>query len=391
LKNCKFGSLPCVGVSCVLTNRMLTRFLIASSVHIAVETSPKCTVGRLPRRERSIKSVVHVWGKVDEILGFLHNIAQGIREAPNSQIDYHAKELLPGKDISHDKLAARLASNIFPDAREGIWEALGARILVQRGMLLETSRDQRKLAIGCKADLAPGGVKKLCSKTKNIWPESEPPFPTMEGQGFYPQLPQVEKGQSLVPCPYCLQPVDYKDLTARRGEGWTRHVEEHLKPYFCLFPECAGSSAFWGRREDWKAHMATHKSYKEDVPGSWTQEIHATLWYCCSGHAMSTFNSALDWRAHVRREFAHVATEDRIRSMEEESRRLEPREPFVCPLCEKRPPSIPNKVKDVNKAHEVLLDHILDHLQAISWRFIPSPALCRMRREESGPFSRERI
>lgn len=110
----------------------------------------------------------------------------------------------------------------------------------------------------------------------------------------YPPAPTACKGETRVQCPFCFIPLELEELERERNRHWRRHIDEHLKPYGCLFPRCAEPLVFFACRHEWKAHMQS--SHSKD----WFRKVHNFIWYYDIDHdSPETFETELQWRRHM--------------------------------------------------------------------------------------------
>lgn len=88
-------------------------------------------------------------------------------------------------------------------------------------------------------------------------------------------------------------PLECRELE-KRNDDWKLHVDEHVKPYPCLFTECAKSLVCFTRRDQWKTHVEFAHS------GDWLRKVHTIVWHCDIDHdPPETFETELQWREHM--------------------------------------------------------------------------------------------
>lgn len=276
---------------------------------------------------------------IDSALDRLHFLAVTIRKASAKKVEYSVTNFLTDDDVVFRRDAASLVHWRFPAARKSLCQQLGDSIAIRRKMLVLKNRHAKKLAVrrvtvtdDCPPiehsqnvysrpplSATPHGKDRLIrhSKlppsgvTKASIPDPQSPvlnnvyFPkpralttvittisTNYSDSFeYPAPPKASKGETRVQCPYCLMPLDFRELEKRNHEYWRHHVDEDLKPYVCLFPECAQSLLFFARRREWRSHM--ENTHSKD----WPRKVHTITWYCDIDHdPPQQFEAESQWR-----------------------------------------------------------------------------------------------
>lgn len=199
---------------------------------------------------------------------------------------------------------------------------------------------------------------------------------TEQDSVIYPQRPKAVAGELLVQCPYCLKPLDNKQLEANGDSYWRQHFNEDLKPYGCLYPKCSESLVCFARRSEWKAHMINDHS-KE-----WARKLDAMVWYCDIDHKFpKQFETELQWKDHMR-ETSEVdghpgrnlskSTEPQLDALSQRKQKIALRDHFVCPLCEQIPTSIQTSVgTEEFEMDDMLHSHVADHIQSLSLLAVP--------------------
>ena len=154
----------------------------------------------------------------------------------------------------------------------------------------------------------------------------------------------------------------------------SRHVDQDLQPYVCLFPQCAAALVFFSRQQEWKEHM-------DSVHGdSWARNVHSTTFYCDIGHEEPIqFHEEDEWRRHMSDLEAHATrfkkppSKTQLDALVLRKREVVERDVWVCPLCE----DIPEDMKPlVSKFRPADLDnklnkHIGQHVKALSLMSLP--------------------
>lgn len=171
-------------------------------------------------------------------------------------------------------------------------------------------------------------------------------------------------------------PLDNVKLQDRRDEYWRHHVNEDLKPYSCLFPECAESLLFFTHRKEWKSHMAlTHSR-------DWPRKVHTVIWYCDIDHEPpERFETEWEWRKHMKDPSSHpkrkfpTPSKAQLDAILPSKKQVALRDRFVCPLCEQVPykirPLVEKADDQMPDMQEFLLDHIASHIKSLSLMSLP--------------------
>ena len=193
----------------------------------------------------------------------------------------------------------------------------------------------------------------------------------------YPDLPRAKEGELRVQCPYCFAPLEHKGSEKNKTQAWRRHIDEHVKPYACLFPQCAKALTFFTRRREWQAHMETNH------PKDWLRKVHTIVWYCDIDHDEPlTFDTENAWRSHMKDLTLHpkrqlkVPTQTQLDALSPRKQQAAPRDPYVCPLCEQVPPKvrplIEKSASDPVELEAQVGSHVADHLKTLALMALPS-------------------
>ena len=375
---------------------------------------------------RGVQTVILRWEDasraIDSALDRLHFIAAAIKKASAKQLEYDVATFLTNDDIVFRRDAASLVRCRFPAARKGLCQQLGDSIAVRRRMLLQTHRHAKRISKRrvvdktspakqsqkseaesrsipdpeAKGNMMRQGNVPASNVTKASRPDPQAPvlkqlhlpkrpalttvvslISTIQEDLFeYPPPPSSKEGETWVQCPYCLMPLDYRELKKRGNKYWRHHVDDDLKPYACLFPECAEALVFFTRRAHWKSHMESVHSK------DWARRVHTIIWYCDIDHEPpERFETELLWRQHMNYLDSHPKrqlikpTKAQLDALSPRKQQAALRERFVCPLCEQIPEKIQPLVNNgkMNPAdlYEFLTDHIANHIKSLSLISVP--------------------
>lgn len=362
---------------------------------------------------------------VDSALDRLRSLAAIIMDASANRVGYTVSTFLTDDDTVFRRDAASLVQWRFPAAGKGLCQQLGDSIAVRRRMLLLKHPYARKLTVRrvAESDLS-------MEHSQNSQPESEPmvtlPAPavkyqmvrrfsnpsssitdssvldpqapllrrvyapsqpalttvvstisfTQEDSFEYPPAPKANQGETRVQCPYCLMPLDCRELEKREDEYWRQHIDHDIKPYNCLFPECAERLVLFSDRHEWRLHMESMHSR------SWPRKVHTTVWFCDIDHnPPEQFETELQWRKHMKDSNSHPKrkltepTTAQLDALSPRKQHVTLREPLTCPLCERIPEEIRSLVEKEgeNQAamYEVLVNHVANHIQSLSLISLP--------------------
>ncbi|KAF5583568.1 ankyrin repeat [Fusarium pseudocircinatum] len=191
----------------------------------------------------------------------------------------------------------------------------------------------------------------------------------------YPPMPKVNQGQAAVQCPFCFVAWEQTNSEIVNLGLWKRHIDEHIKPYSCLFPRCAISLTLFAHQQEWEEHMESEHS------SDWLREVHTKQWYCDSGHD-STFIFELEaqWREHVLDSTSHPERQKtpnkfHLKALSQLKFRRVPRDMYVCLLCGQIPEEVQQKLEtdhdDSADLHSCVMSHVAIHLKSLSLLAIP--------------------
>jgi hypothetical protein len=373
-------------------------------------------------REKQILIWEKVFQAINSALDRLHFVAVAIRKASAKQVDETIANSVTEEDIIFRKTIVTLVRYKFPAVRKGLCQQLGDSIADRRQQLLYNGRHAKKLAarrvredlpatkqhqdttpkstpamVPIRDRISHRPVMLASEGTKASRPNPDSPelrhlqlpkrqalttvistiSTTQEDYIDYPPAPVAKPGTKLVQCPFCLVPLDRSQMEHKSSDYWTRHVDEHLKPYSCLFPKCAKTQTCFTRRKEWKAHMEV--SHSKD----WLRKVHTIVWYCDLDHEFpETFETELQWKKHMEDLASHpqrklnVPTRAQLDALSPRKQQVAMRNEYVCPLCEQVPkkilPLVESKKGQPSEMYDFVVDHVADHLKSLSLMALPS-------------------
>lgn len=360
---------------------------------------------------------------IDSALDRLHFVAVAIRKASAKKIEYNLAIVLTDQDIVFRRDVAALVRLRFPAARRSICQQIGDSIAARRRMLFQKHIHAKKLTIrrvvtggppskqrhSSEPDFKPVGSTPAKDRiarnlsvpatgaTKASRPDPQAPalkhlhhpkrpalttvvseISTSQQDSFeYPPPPKANDGDTRVQCPYCLMPLDHRELERKGYEYWTHHVDEDIKPYACLFPECSEALVVFTRRHEWKSHMESVHSK------DWPRKVHTIIWYCDIDHnPPEQFETEILWRDHMQNLDSHAKrkltqpTKAQLDALSPRKQQVALRDRFVCPLCEQIPERIRSIVEkglgNPQEGDHYLIDHVANHIKSISLLAVPS-------------------
>ncbi|EFY94250.1 transcription factor Zn, C2H2 [Metarhizium robertsii ARSEF 23] len=264
-----------------------------------------------------------------------------VAKASAKQLNHTVTAILTEQDVAFRKDMASLVRYRFPAAREGLCQQLEDSIAARRRMLLQKKRHAIRLAVrrvpkpvslanqgkdhhlkptpataqqgkdrrppnptvvtgqttASRSDMDPEvpAIKRLQLPSQRTMTTAISTISTTQQDSFiYPSPPTASEGETRIQFPLCSTPLERRSSEKERNDHWKRHVDQDIKPYACLFPECAESLVSFVYRHEWKAHMESVHSK------DWLRKAHTMQWYCDLDRDPSmTFETELQWRAHM--------------------------------------------------------------------------------------------
>ncbi|KAI1129673.1 hypothetical protein F5Y10DRAFT_276594 [Nemania abortiva] len=356
---------------------------------------------------------------IDSALKRLDLLAAEIKKSSDEQLECNFAMFLPVDDFRFHRDVVSLVRKRFPASRKELCQQLGDSIAVRRRLFLQKQYHSKATSMrvpnrtpftqqgenldaesSTVTDFSPENriVRQLHVPAGSITMASRPDPSTpalrqvnlpkrpaqtalnstistsREDLFEYPQRPRAKPGESQIQCPYCLMPLDNVELQNGGDEYWRHHIDKDLKPYSCLFPQCAKAVSYFTRREEWKSHMVlTHSR-------DWPRKVHALVWCCDIDHdSEQQFETEVEWRKHMKDPSSHpkrpTANKYQLEAMSLKKKKVALRDHFVCPLCEQVPNKIHLVVEEAEDRmvdlQESLFDHIADHIKSLSLLSLP--------------------
>nr|CEG05688.1 unnamed protein product [Fusarium clavum] len=192
----------------------------------------------------------------------------------------------------------------------------------------------------------------------------------------YPILPKASPRATCMQCSFCFVELELKGSDEDNQEQWKRHVDQDIKPYSCLFPQCSNSLHFFVHFHEWQSHMDSVHSK------DWMQRVHTKTWSCDIDHDTPlTFESEREWSEHFFIPASHpslkkLPTRYQLDAYCTEIEKYVPRGQFVCPLCERIPdeilPETERETLDASRIHSLLTFHVANHIKSLALMAVPS-------------------
>ncbi|EXJ93480.1 hypothetical protein A1O1_01872 [Capronia coronata CBS 617.96] len=378
-------------------------------------TTKEETASGLPEEKLMTADSYHGLQAVSAALDRLHRLATAIRRSSVNRSEKLSTSMMPSEeDVSFEACIFQFIQGRFCAARPGLVKQLTAALCYHRKRLLYQSRHNKKLAHMRQKDdrikqdqplqpplpLSKGpqlpapavtgavAAKRIASsvafsKTNASVPSilrlnrtlAEPHKSTpsiastgtvsIPGETFYYPDPPIPGDRKYLPCPYCAETLEASKLDMKERSNvqfWRTHLNEDLKPYFCIAEECRDPLRFFVDFEDWLNHMTNCHS------PDWPMSIHGAVWMCymCSGQPPQ-FNEVAEFNLHMSSTHGILTKTQRIaRTKRAKKRAL--RERWMCPLCD----CVPSKLAKISlqdqdrEARSLLERHIGSHIKALS-------------------------
>ncbi|KAF5584287.1 ankyrin repeat [Fusarium subglutinans] len=356
---------------------------------------------------------------IEDAVEHLHSVSLDMRRLSPQQFE----DLLTTTETEeHEAFRENMIALVgrrFPAARKGLCDLLGKSIAARRRMLLQAQDRERSANRMSKQTASTpsqgkntrprskAGINQKGQRTRSAGSASSTSVTTAsqsnlqapileEVQGpsrealrrvmgnftapqhdssDYPPMPKVSQGQAGVQCPLCFVVWEQTNSESVNLGLWKLHVDEHVKPYSCLFPRCAMSLTLFVHQQEWEDHMeSVHSS-------DWLREVHTKQWYCDSGHENTfAFELEAQWREHVLDPASHPERQEtpnrfQLKALSQLKQRRVLRDMYVCLLCDQIPEEVQQKLETghVNPAdlHNCVLSHVATHLKSLSLLAIP--------------------
>ncbi|CZR48127.1 uncharacterized protein FPRO_12737 [Fusarium proliferatum ET1] len=298
----------------------------------------------------------------------LNRIAAEIKAHSARQTELSLTTRLTEEDTTFRREIANLIRHRFPIARQALCDQLVESVVKKRLIIL-----QGKYPTSARWSWT------LDGETSTARPDNlseYPPLPEIVKikARLKPNWPESLQRLNGVRCPFCAE-----ELVLRRSyddmlEFWTHHINTHVEPYPCLYPECATALKSFVHREDWVDHMElTHSK-------DWMQRVHTRSWYCDIGHkSPMVFEFERQWSTHMLQphpEYRQTPNPSNIRAYSARKQKYFPRDEFVYPLCEKVPEEAQKMLEtgqnESGQVRKLVLDHFATELKSLSMMAVPS-------------------
>ncbi|KAJ8131956.1 hypothetical protein O1611_g1663 [Lasiodiplodia mahajangana] len=323
-------------------------------------------------RKNSFKSIVDALGRLEELAKQMQNplTRRSFREGLIC-------DFLTEEGVAFGDTALSYVNWQFPKARKSLTKHLADSITGQRRLMLKKTLDRRELARRHTHGTLKGGYPNSIEVTR--YPELAPDLlaervshikstSTIHDDGIlqrekslpsrYPTLlkdfQESPRSPSYVLCPYCGRELRAGELRGGKAtEFWEHHIDEHLRPYICLFDTCPWRS--FKHQSTWARHMKV---------------VHRADW-------PRQFDNKSDWESHMRDLGSHPKakqppTDPQLKALEGQARKATPRDEHVCPVCEEIPENIRSLGNEVNPDDmaKMLEDHIAWHTKGLCFTLL---------------------
>ncbi|KAF4944319.1 hypothetical protein FGADI_12773 [Fusarium gaditjirri] len=303
-------------------------------------------------------------------LEHLHFISNEIRRTSPQQLEESLAMTESDEQMAFREDMVALVGYRFPAARKALCQLLGNSIAERRHILFQAQIQARQPANRVS-------LKRVQSPSQEVLRRVMSNFTTPEHESSeFPPIPKVNQEQAAVQCPFCFMVWKQTNSENVNMGLWKLHIDEHIKPYSCLFPRCANSCTFFARQQEWVDHMQSVHS--ED----WLRQVHIKQWYCDFGHESTlTFELEVQWREHMLDSASHperpeTPTLFQLKALSQQKQRMILRDKFVCLLCERIPQEAQQKLEtgqqDSTDVHNSVINHDTTHLKSLSLFSVPS-------------------
>ncbi|EKJ79142.1 hypothetical protein FPSE_00743 [Fusarium pseudograminearum CS3096] len=308
---------------------------------------------------------------IDIGIGFLDRTADDIKKHSAQRLEHR---MTTTSDSEFGKEIVSLVQRRFPSAGIALCRQLGDSITIRREKLIDKRRNWSARTDHTKVSLPdPRGP----SLERLDEPPEKAPTTLMSNTSTdqqdsldYPPLPTIAPGKTHVRCRLCCMKLKMEGSEEENTNHWRRHIDEDVKPYGCLFPECSKSLRYFVHRHESESHMLS-AHYKD-----WLRNVHASTWFCDLGHSPPVkFKTELLWKEHILDSRWHTKGERRLTKLQLDdlSSRKQlnaPRGQFACPLCERVPDELSQTVAEGNgdpdEMNKMLVSHVASHIKSLS-------------------------
>ncbi|KAF5705145.1 ankyrin repeat-containing protein [Fusarium mundagurra] len=271
------------------------------------------------------------------------------------------------QDVDFRQKSSRLIRDRFPVARQALCDQLVESVVKKRLIILQG-----------KHPTPAGRPLSFYEETSTAGQDNlseYPPLPEVVKikARLKPNWPETLRRLNGVRCPFCAEELVLRRSDDDMLEFWIHHINEHIEPYPCLYPECAKALKSFVHRKDWVEHMESMHS-KE-----WLQRVHTRSWYCDFGHeSPMVFEFEHQWRSHILQPHAEYLKAPDPRTLGAYSTRKQKhfhRNEFACPLCEQIPEEAQKMLEtgqhEPGQVRRLVLNHVASELKSLSMMAVP--------------------
>ncbi|KAK1237857.1 hypothetical protein MKX08_002436 [Trichoderma sp. CBMAI-0020] len=324
--------------------------------------------------------------EIRELRGRFNEWAAGVgafaepRVSLDARLSPHARI----KDMVLEQLAMlrnnlRRVQRIFPFAREGLFNHLGASIN-ERGISLQYLQEYNKKHAYRHNDnddletiegMPKGQINTqvVSSFNKDLAPMEDMIAQDLETRrsAVAPSaVNHIKRNTRYSPSTIITRGSIGQDIQLVEHDfptesDWETHDDQDIEPYVCISRDCRYPFRFFPSLQSWMDHMRMHHSI------DWPKRIYTEKWFCDLDHedGQPEFNTAEAFFKNLRDchrdELTWTKMKERVRLNQQMVNRDDP---FACPLCQSVVPDIENCRTE--KPYERLEKHIAEHLKSLA-------------------------
>ncbi|KAF5691979.1 ankyrin repeat protein [Fusarium circinatum] len=299
----------------------------------------------------------------------LNRMVDEIETFSARQTELSLATTLTEEDVNFRREIALSIRHRFPVARQALSEQLAASVAAKRRILLRGKYPMPVRRVTSTMAMGPFG-------TAQEGPFDYPPLPDIVTikERRDPRRPETLQKLTGVRCPFCTEEILLRSSEDDILECWKHHINKHIEPYPCLYPQCAEALESFVHREDWVEHMESKHSK------DWLQRVHTRAWYCDTGHVSPiVFELEDQWKKHMMQPHPEYRKAPNLLNLGAYSVRKQKhflRDEYVCPLCERIPTEVQRMLEtgqnEPGQVRSLVLNHVASELKSLSMMAVPS-------------------